>query len=127
MVNDFAQIPVSYTVQFAISAECNTSWTNLNRNFAVCPSGLGCRIAENEEIKVFPNPASHSFQLLNYEADLTKQQRIVLMDMNGRIVKSFEHIGSPGFDISDLANGLYLVSIWENGNRLLTTKLSIVK
>ncbi|MEQ8705733.1 MAG: T9SS type A sorting domain-containing protein [Phaeodactylibacter sp.] len=125
--NDFAQIPVSYTVQFAISAECNTSWTNLNRNFAVCPSGLGCRIAENEEIRVFPNPANHSFQLLNYDVDITKQQRIVLMDMNGRIVKSFEHIGSPGFDISDLANGLYLVSIWENGNRLLTTKLSIVK
>ncbi len=47
--------------------------------------------------------------------------------MNGRIVKSFEYLGSPGFDISDLANGLYIVSIWENGNRLHTTKLSIVR
>ncbi|MFN3173420.1 MAG: T9SS type A sorting domain-containing protein [Phaeodactylibacter xiamenensis] len=47
--------------------------------------------------------------------------------MNGRIVKSFEHLGSSGFDVSDLTNGLYIVSIWEDGKRLLTTKLSVVK
>lgn len=123
----FAQIPVSYTVQFAISASCNTAWTNLDKNFAVCPAGLGCRIAEDEDIRLYPNPANNSFQLHNLDIDPSKQQRIVLMDMNGRIVKSFEQISQPEIDISDLNNGLYVVSVWENGSKLLTTKLSVVK
>lgn len=123
----FAQIPVSYTVQFAISAQCNTAWTNLNKNFAVCPAGLGCRIAADEDIRLYPNPANNSFQLHNFDVDPSKQQRIVLLDMNGRTVKSFEQITESVFDISDLINGLYVVSLWENGSRLLTTKLSVVK
>jgi len=123
----FAQIPVSYTVQFAISAQCNTAWTNLDKNFAVCPAGLGCRIAVDEDIRLYPNPAYNSFQLHNFDVDPSKQQRIVLVDMNGRTVKSFEQITQSEFDISDLINGLYIVSIWENGSRLLTTKLSVVK
>jgi len=126
-INPFAQIPVSYTVQFAISSSCNTQWINLDKNFAVCPAGLGCRIAENEDIRLYPNPANNSFQLYNFDTDPSKQQRIVLMDMNGRTVKSFEQITQSLFDISDLTNGLYVVSIWENGSRLLTTKLSVVK
>lgn len=125
--NPFAQIPVSYTVQFAISASCNTVWTNLDKNFAVCPAGLGCRIAEDKEITLYPNPANNSFQILNLEIDPSKQQRIVLMDMNGRTVKAFEQITQSEFDISTLTNGMYLVSVWENGSRLLTTKLSVVK
>ena len=126
-INPFAQIPVSYTVQFAISSSCNTQWINLDKNFAICPAGLGCRIAENEDIRLYPNPANNSFQLYNFDTDPSKQQRIVLMDMNGRTVKSFEQITQSLFDISDLTNGLYVVSIWENGSRLLTTKLSVVK
>ena len=126
-VGPFAQIPVSYTVQFAISSSCNTQWINLDKNFAICPARLGCRIAENEDIRLYPNPANNSFQLYNFDTDPSKQQRIVLMDMNGRTVKSFEQITQSLFDISDLTNGLYVVSIWENGSRLLTTKLSVVK
>jgi hypothetical protein len=99
----------------------------LDKNFAVCPAGLGCRIAEDEDIRLYPNPANNSFQLHNFDIDPSKQQLIVLMDMNGRTVKSFEQITQSVFDVSDLTNGLYIVSIWENGSRLLTTKLSVVK
>jgi hypothetical protein len=122
---DFKQIPVSYTVQFAISANCNTSWTNLDRNFSICPAGFGCRVAEEDMISLYPNPANNTFQLLNI--DPAKGQRVLLTDIAGRTVKSFDPIAQSEFDISDLSNGLYIVSVWEGEHRAFTTKLSVVK
>ena len=123
----FQQIPVSYTVQFAISSSCNTQWINLDRNFSVCPPGFGCRVAKEEKIVVSPNPTGSSFQLVNLDLATLGRMRVVLSDISGRLVKDFAQINQPDFDVSDLSNGLYIVGVWKDGNRIQTTKLSIVK
>ena len=46
---------------------------------------------------------------------------------HSRLVKDFGQISQPDFDVSDLSNGLYIVGVWKDGNRIQTTKLSIVK
>jgi hypothetical protein len=53
---------------------------------------------------LYPNPSSSSFQLDNscISADFD------LLDVNGRILKSFEYLGHP-IDITFLNNGIYLV------------------
>jgi hypothetical protein len=123
----FEEIPVSYTVQFAIMTECNTVWINLNKNFAVCPAGIPCRIAAGEDIVLAPNPANNSFRLLNVTLNDESRFRLMLTDISGRTVKVYEGIKQTAYDISDLSNGLYIVNVWDGDNRIHTTRLSIVK
>jgi Secretion system C-terminal sorting domain len=123
--NAFAQIPVSYTVQFAISSNCNTSWVNLDRNFSVCPANLGCRIADQEHIALSPNPANSTFLLSNM--DTQQPHRVVITDMSGKTIKSFGDVTQQEYDIADINSGLYIVTVWDKDEKVYTNKLSILK
>lgn len=121
----FQQIPVSYTVQFAISNTCNTGWTNLDRTFAVCPSGMGCRASVGENIRISPNPAKQSFRLDNLGiAD--NVYTMTITDLSGRVMKLFNNIDQQEFDITDLNKGLYIINIWNGGQRIFVDKLTIL-
>lgn len=123
----FSEIPVSYTVQFAISSRCDTEWTNLDRWFAVCPTGTGCRIGETGALTIAPNPASTYFSLNGFHPSEASSYRLTLTDLNGRILKTFSQDIQRQFDVSDLSNGLYIVQIWENDARVFTTRLSVMR
>jgi Secretion system C-terminal sorting domain len=125
---NFQELPVKYTVQFAIAVQqCNTVWTNLNRDFSICPASLGCRSDEDQAIILSPNPASNTFKLHNIDISAESQTKVFVTDISGRTVKAFEVDGQDDFDISDLNSGLYLVSVMNNGGRIFTTKLSVSK
>jgi len=123
----FAQIPVSYTVQFAITSTCDTEWTHLDRNFAVCPQGWGCRTKAEDEVVIVPNPASVVFSVTNLDEAVGGDYQLTLTDMNGRIVKTFSKTMNRKFDISDIPSGLYLVNILNENIGVYTLKLSIIK
>jgi hypothetical protein len=125
---NFLELPVKYRVQFAIAKQqCNTVWTNLDRDFAICPASLGCRSDEDQAIILSPNPASNTFKLNNIDVSAESQTKVFVTDISGRTVKAFEVDGQDDFDISDLNSGLYLVSVMNNGGRIFTTKLSVSK
>jgi hypothetical protein len=122
-----ATFPVGYYVQFAIATSCNSGWTNLDRTFLICSSGtVGCRETV-QEVKIAPNPATTSFQLLNIDLNTADQIKVDITDMSGRIIKSFGQITQLDFDITDVSNGLYVVNVWYGGRKLLSSKLSVVK
>ncbi|MFN0037682.1 MAG: T9SS type A sorting domain-containing protein [Saprospiraceae bacterium] len=118
----------SYRVQFAIeNSKCiNPSWTGLERDFFICPAGSGCRFADEaySALRVSPNPAAGSFQILGFDASLHPASRLVVSDLSGRQIKSV--LASEGdVGISDLPNGMYVVTLWDNSARLFSDKLVI--
>ncbi len=114
-----------YLVQFAISSICDTEWTNQNDYFYVCPSGMPCRIAGQDEIIVSPNPVSTFFSIPNL--GFSENYRLTLTDLAGKTVKSFVHSAQISFDIADLPDGLYILNIWDDNTRIHTVKLSVLK
>jgi hypothetical protein len=114
-----------YMVQFAISSKCDTEWTNQDDHFYVCPSGMPCRIAGQDEVVVSPNPASTSFSISNL--GISENSRVTLTDLTGKTVKSFARSDQSLFDISDLPDGLYILNIWNGNTHIHTAKLSVLK
>jgi len=121
---------VTYEVQFAVAGRCNQYWVQANLPFfGVCSQSMPCReVIEEPEISLNPNPANNSFRLSGLDIGApSSDQRLSIYDLSGRIVKEFGQINQDDFDVSDLSSGLYVVSLWEGGNRTKTLKLSIAR
>lgn len=71
-----------------------------------------------QNVLLFPNPAKGHFEIQSQNLEITS---IKLYNSLGQIVKSSETLKN---DISDLANGIYLVLI-ETGNGSLTKRLVV--
>lgn len=71
---------------------------------------------------IYPNPASENITILENES-LNKPSRIIFTDVSGRQVKN-EFLTDSNINVSDLANGIYFVSIVSDGS-LNTQKLLI--
>lgn len=117
----------SYRVQFAISNQCNTQWTEkipTLPDFFICPQGSGCRPGEEIlPIKLSPNPASQQFILQNLpKSDV----QVYVFDMCGRLVKNYQNIYNGNFDISELNSGIYIVRAMQSGDTLYNGRLSVV-
>lgn len=119
----------SYTVQFAIeNSQCiNSSWNNLDQSFFICPSGSGCRYADTGSgvLKLSPNPAAGMFRITGLDVSGYPDHRLVLSDLTGRQVKNVRLADGGEVDVSDLPNGLYVATLWDNQIRLLSDKLVV--
>jgi hypothetical protein len=114
----------SYTVQLAITNQCNTVWTNLDKTFFVCPSGSGCRLADMmPELKISPNPTSDVFKINGIT--LYEKSKVVtnIYDMSGKLVKSQKMNLSDEVQVDDIQNGFYIVRVLDNNTQLLASKL----
>ncbi|MDT8415249.1 MAG: PQQ-dependent sugar dehydrogenase [Flavobacteriaceae bacterium] len=81
---------------------------------------------ERDEIKLFPNPAKSNFSL-RFSGSTFTQASLQIVDISGRIVKSFDQVQSnQAIDISSLRNGLYLVNITDQNQRKAVKKLVVV-
>lgn len=123
--NNFLQIPVSYTVQFAITAECNSSWTNLDRNFSICPGGWGCKPLNekvSQKISMFPTLARSYFELISADAEL---DHVFLHNMYGNVVKEYGNTGTFRYEINDVPAGMYVVSVIKQNKIIFTGKLMV--
>ncbi len=82
-------------------------------------TGLPDNITDSKKLSVYPNPAS---DILNVKG--SKNADITIMNIDGRVVRSAKNVSSVS--ISDLANGLYSVTI-KDGNRISKQKVIIAR
>jgi hypothetical protein len=75
---------------------------------------------ENVSFTISPNPASASFVINNDNYDL-----VTIYNVSGKMVKRFDH--SDSYDISTLADGLYIVQVLKNNQLIDSKKLIITK
>tara|TARA_R110000850_G_scaffold16697_3_gene51800 strand:- start:27982 stop:29064 length:1083 start_codon:yes stop_codon:yes gene_type:complete len=70
------------------------------------------------DIKVFPNPATSFFILASPYHTI---QNVVLYDLQGKQVKTFEQeeVYTPRFDVSELASGVYFITMEVEGRRVV--------
>lgn len=76
-----------------------------------------------------PNPASEVF-FLNFADDTFNNADIIVTDLNGRLVKQLKYsqtsTGGMAVETSDMASGMYLVTIKGN-NKIATKKVSVAR
>lgn len=70
------------------------------------------------EIRLFPNPASHYFEINTTE----EVSRIEIFNLLGRKMMEFDVEARRQFDISELPNGMYLVQVFDAKRSVLTTR-----
>ena len=80
-------------------------------------NNVGVTEVNQSAIRIYPNPATTKLTI-----EATNTVKVVITGMDGRVVLSNE--AATQVDISSLANGLYLVMLYnEQGERLLVQKL----
>lgn len=78
-------------------------------------------------IKVFPNPTTDILHV-QYTTDKVSEMELKLTGMDGRVVKSIQHFSRVGTNIaemttSELANGMYELTVYENSKLINTSKV----
>lgn len=74
--------------------------------------------AQSEDLRVVPNPVIDRFEIGHSE----RVTRIHVVNMIGREVKTFAYEQGTGCDISDLPQGMYLVQLRDEEDRVLHTQ-----
>ena len=124
---------LTYTVQFVIE---NTScinpvqWNESSYTFKIepCVDGeISDRSAiQNEEslpISIVPNPASSLLMVRN--VDLNQgDSKLIIRDMVGKTVLESSVTTQPVY-LSEIPNGVYVASIFQNGKRIFSNKMII--
>jgi Zn-dependent metalloprotease len=70
-------------------------------------------------LQMYPNPASNAV----YLDGVSERALVTLHDSNGRLVKQVSGAQAREIGIAELASGLYLVSVYENGQNLGSLRL----
>jgi len=84
------------------------------------------KVGKELSFKIFPNPATNKI-LLVHELTL-KQQKIMITDIAGKVIRSFEvkeNINNLNLDISSLDSGLYMVRIMDRTGQSKSLKLFV--
>lgn len=82
---------------------------------------VGIENEESIEFQLFPNPATEMVQINTTDNEAIEQ--VIITDINGRIVKTSSFV--PQVNISDLEQGMYLITIRTNSGA--TTKTFVKK
>jgi hypothetical protein len=99
-----------YRIRVTASDPATTGLDNTT-DLVIDPCTGSINEIDGELILLYPNPTQTSFTL---ETE-TPVDEVVLVDMNGRVVKTFT--GQSVYDIADLNEGMYLVHITQNGTQ----------
>lgn len=92
-------------------------------NEACLPIIPGIETNEQEEVRVYPNPASMQLRI---ESDICFDH-FRLLDAQGKtVITGPFNSGSPSIDVSGLKAGLYVMQMW-NHEKLLTRKVVVAK
>ena len=101
------------------------------KDFFICPQNWGCKALLNEDIKITlsPNPANSIFTLNNLDFDRYKDKilNVNVYDIAGKEVKNYRNISDTNFDVQDIQNGMYVISVFANEKRIYNTKLVVKK
>ncbi|WP_312207901.1 T9SS type A sorting domain-containing protein [Epilithonimonas hominis] len=101
------------------SAGTSTSITDQVEDFTVPPACVLATedIARNKNFGIYPNPANEEFFIKAAPTVGNATIKVEILDMNGKLVKSFERKKNSSDSISTkgLIKGTYLVIISDNG------------
>jgi hypothetical protein len=70
------------------------------------------------KITIYPNPATDFIRISNDDA----VSKVVIYNMVGREVRAYEAVRGEQYRISDLSNGMYLVQLYGQNKKILTTQ-----
>ncbi len=89
------------------------------RVFGNKPSTLSVDAIDTTDVtNIYPNPSTDYFYISNTVA------KVEIFSITGQLVKSFENqVSGYQYNVSDLKNGMYMVKIVDENNRVKTTKL----
>ena len=90
-------------------------WSNL---LVSCSQNTVSNTSTREhEISIFPNPAFNKLYLLS---NLSNAQsiRIQIYDMSGRLQADYDSINPESIDVSNLASGMYLLTVFNEDIRI---------
>jgi hypothetical protein len=118
-----------YTVKLTVKNSCDST-VSLTKLIDLTKKPSGIQSLYLEGISVYPNPTSDEFVIKNLSS-LGSEYTIELMTMEGRIVKNtskkFDVSGEIKLQVSDIAEGSYLLRVIDkNGNQELK-KLTILR
>lgn len=68
-------------------------------------------------LRIYPNPAADYFELTSHEGI----DEIIISDMFGRQIRTYAAVSGKSYDISQLSNGIYLVSLVNRQYGILRT------
>ena len=74
-------------------------------------------VTNKMDLKIFPNPAIDYFELVNNNL----VNKVVLYNLIGRKVRTFDAANGRRYNISDIPSGIYLVGLLDDRNNVLKT------
>ncbi|HMQ47473.1 MAG TPA: T9SS type A sorting domain-containing protein [Saprospiraceae bacterium] len=69
-------------------------------------------------VRLYPNPTADYFQL---QGDVSKVKTVVVYNVIGRQIRTYQTSVDTRFYVGDIPNGLYLVSLLDKNNRMVHT------
>lgn len=78
-------------------------------------------LAETSEIKIYPNPAS---SFVKVETGTNTSQQVSLLDLNGRVQRHQNGMGTHQLDLSGLAKGVYFIQV-QTGDQIQRQQLVV--
>jgi hypothetical protein len=91
------------------------------------PNTSGVKELAEREMDLYPNPAANFFHVKNYKS---KYHSVLVRDLTGqvRLQTSLAKNETTRIDLSEMASGIYLVSLLnDKGEVVQTKKLNVIK
>lgn len=84
------------------------------------PAASGTTIVTGDpvEVRLFPNPTTHYFEITTTE----NVRKVEIFNLLGSKIVDFDFMESNHYDISDLPNGMYLIQLVDDKRRVITTR-----
>ena len=77
------------------------------------------RSYQTPKIKVYPNPATNYIML----SKIKNVQKIKILSLIGSALKSYQVVSlGAKYDVAELPNGLYLIQLLDDQNKIITTQ-----
>ncbi len=74
-------------------------------------------VTNKSELKVFPNPATDYFELVNNRL----VNKVVIYNLVGRKIRSYDASNGRRYNVNDLPSGIYLIGLLDDNNNVLKT------
>lgn len=74
-------------------------------------------VTNKNDLKIYPNPTSDYFEIVSNNL----VQKVVLYNMVGRKIQTYEASMNRRYNIADIPSGVYLVSLLDENNNVLKT------
>lgn len=62
----------------------------------------------SESITIFPNPVDKD---LKFNTNAPNISKVIITDLNGRVIKNYDNIATNSLDVSDMPHGVYIIQI----------------